>query len=341
MKQMLHLLVPGLLGPIPSVAEIVPDQRWLPLEKQLFRARRETVAGYDYESSLLGLFDVDTAEGLPTAPYRRLANGGKADKCYWLQLNPVFLRPDQDRLLVFSSEDFDFSLQEAEVLASALSDYFSEEEWVIEVHDPHRWYLKLPADPHIKLAEFQQVLGRNMDPFLPKGEGAGKWRALLNEVQMFLFNHPLNEKREQEGRMPLNGVWFSGGGGLDPQQQTPFGWLAGDEALAIGLAKSHDLVTINRENFNATTIAGSDGLLIYDDLLKPVCNADPYRWVEMVSCFERWLIQLQKRMPMDRLTIALYPCDGERFILSSGFHWTPWQKPQPLISQLTKNRLSF
>ena len=46
------------------------------------------------------------------------------------------------------------------------------------------------------------------------GEGAERWRALLNESQIVLHNHPINAVREARGAVAVNSLWFWGAGTL-------------------------------------------------------------------------------------------------------------------------------
>ncbi|HZF25483.1 MAG TPA: hypothetical protein VEZ88_04430 [Steroidobacteraceae bacterium] len=57
-----------------------------------------------------------------------------------------------------------------------------------------------------------RLLGQNVELALPSGPGSAPLRRLLTEVQMWLHDHPLNEKREQRGLPTVNGLWIWGGG---------------------------------------------------------------------------------------------------------------------------------
>src|SRR3546814_5998711 len=46
---------------------------------------------------------------------------------------------------------------------------------------------------------------------LPAGNDGRRWRAVLNEAQIVLHNHPVNAERVRSGRMPVNSLWFHGG----------------------------------------------------------------------------------------------------------------------------------
>ncbi|MES9904072.1 MAG: hypothetical protein ABW168_15535, partial [Sedimenticola sp.] len=209
--QSVHLLVPGLLGPIPSLDSFSSLPQ---LETLLSRADNERVSGDDLESTLFPLFGIDSSpeSDLPTAPCRRIGDGCDRDERFYLQANPVFLRPDQDRLLLFDSEDLDFTKSEAESLAGLFSEHFSAESWRLEIATPHRWYLALDDQPSLTTASLSRVFGRNIDPLLPQGRDSMRWHGIMNEVQMLFHGTNLNFERESCGKLPINGLWFSGGG---------------------------------------------------------------------------------------------------------------------------------
>ena len=58
------------------------------------------------------------------------------------------------------------------------------------------------------------VHGQHADQFLPAGEGAARWHARMNEIQMLLNQCPINEAREARGEAAVNSVWFWGAGAL-------------------------------------------------------------------------------------------------------------------------------
>jgi hypothetical protein len=67
--------------------------------------------------------------------------------------------------------------------------------------------------------EINQVPNRS---FLPFGQDEIWWHKFINELQMFLFEHPANKKREEKDQYPINSIWFSGGGKkikADPNKQ--------------------------------------------------------------------------------------------------------------------------
>ena len=71
-------------------------------------------------------------------------------------------------------------------------------------------FLGLDADPKITTTAIEQVVNKDVAPYLPQGEGALAWASLQNEIQMLLFAHSVNEVREARGELPINSLWFYG-----------------------------------------------------------------------------------------------------------------------------------
>ncbi|NLG86229.1 MAG: 2,3-bisphosphoglycerate-independent phosphoglycerate mutase [Firmicutes bacterium] len=55
------------------------------------------------------------------------------------------------------------------------------------------------------------ILGQQIDPYLPTGDG-GKLTELMNRANRFLEQHPINRERLKTGNLPANGIWAWGGG---------------------------------------------------------------------------------------------------------------------------------
>jgi hypothetical protein len=54
---------------------------------------------------------------------------------------------------------------------------------------------------------------------LPEGDEGRRWRVLGNEAQIILHNHPRNAARIAAGKLPVNSLWFWGGGALPDSVQ--------------------------------------------------------------------------------------------------------------------------
>lgn len=56
------------------------------------------------------------------------------------------------------------------------------------------------------------ISGKSVMEYLPFGEGADEIISLMNSAQMLLKNHPVNKRREGEGKLPANSIWLWGHG---------------------------------------------------------------------------------------------------------------------------------
>jgi hypothetical protein len=76
------------------------------------------------------------------------------------------------------------------------------------------WFLRLEQNPQIETFPPALVVNKDIHTFMPKGTGAMAWAKFQNELQMLLFEHPVNTKREAMHLPVINSVWCYGGGQL-------------------------------------------------------------------------------------------------------------------------------
>jgi hypothetical protein len=73
----------------------------------------------------------------------------------------------------------------------------------------------------------EEVLDRHIAAYLPTGAAAPILRRLMSEVEMWLFQHAVNESRR--GAPPATGLWLWGGGPALKSLPPVHGWTAGDD----------------------------------------------------------------------------------------------------------------
>ncbi|BAN69478.1 hypothetical protein [endosymbiont of unidentified scaly snail isolate Monju] len=229
---MIHLLVPGLLGPFPRFAEAGEAPRLPALETLLARGERGPGGGSIAEVAF-ALFGVDADPAATAALCHAADAGGVEASRVLLHAHPVHLVPDQDRLLALDFHDHSLSAEETAAFVEAFNRHFVEDGLELLAPHPDRWYLAVEQEPRARFHPLADILGRNIDHFLPEGEQARYWRALLNEVQMLFHGLPVNAEREARGLWPVNGLWFSGAGRLPP---VPGGWIGGMHAATTSTA---------------------------------------------------------------------------------------------------------
>ena len=334
----IDLLVPGLLGPMPALREIDATPKAASIEGCLARASVTEITPRDYPSTLFHLFGLsqEPSGDLPTAPFCRLADGAPPDAGYWLQASPVHLRPNGDGLLLFDAGHLNISLDEANRLAAMVREHFSDQGWRVEVYDPQRWYLAMEKRPDLQTSPLFEVIGRNIDGFLPRGRDAMDWHAKLNEMQMLLHMAQVNMLREGRGQLSINGLWLHGGGSFHPITDAVYTAVSADEPLVRGMALAAGVTPSALPRESVELLSGSARQLVVTQLLeRAVLDADPYGWVAAVERMDAWLEPLLQAVRAKRLGhINLYPCNGSVYRIDAGGLRRFWRGRRALDSYL-------
>jgi hypothetical protein len=323
----LTLLVPELIWPEPADQRAfgrlaAPGFGWLAA-----RARRERQPRRAFETALAAACGFAAA---PCAPLRLLGEGDEAARAgHWLCADPVHLRFHHDRIALADASAFDLADDEAGALVAALNEEFADL-GEFRVADAKRWYLRLhvavdhPAEP------ISAVAGRRVD-----GRPLPLTRR-LNEIQMFLHGHPVNERRQAAGQPAVNSVWLWGGGALPATAAAPFSAVFADHPLAAGLAH-HAGVPLHRRPDSLAALpdeAGERPLVVLDELLPRVACDDGDGWRAAFAQLDAgWLAPLQSRLgkQVDRVSLLAPTAYGElHYTLAGSDRWKFWKGSLPL-----------
>jgi len=120
-------------------------------------------------------------------------------KHYYLYADPVYLSLQRDTFFLEKKLTDDYTKDEIEELCHALNQTFEDENRVFVLNDQQKLFLQLKKEPHIKTTSIAHIKRQSIDLFMPQGDEAMAWHAFMNEIQMFLFDHPLNQDKVQRG----------------------------------------------------------------------------------------------------------------------------------------------
>jgi hypothetical protein len=170
------------------------------------------------ETSLAGIaceaFGVARQQDWPLAPISALADGLAPGTDYWLRLDPAHLEVGMGGLMLHPADALLLDNEETAALVSSLNAHWAGRGLELTAPTPTRWYLRLPTAPEISTTPLDAVAGEYLTPHLPRGRDAGRLMGWVNEAQMLLHAHAVNQAREGAGRLPVNGLWLWGGGVL-------------------------------------------------------------------------------------------------------------------------------
>jgi len=77
----------------------------------------------------------------------------------------------------------------------------------------------------------EEIVGSNLFDALPQGADAPRLRRLASEIEMWLFEHPVNAARRARGAPVISSLWLWGGGAADAALPRVEGWTAGSDPL--------------------------------------------------------------------------------------------------------------
>lgn len=339
-----ELIVPALLPEGEDAPAALEGLRLPALELLLARGRRSTDEALSLETWLAEAFDGDGEAEIAAGALTLAASGGNAGESLWMRADPAHLRLNRDALVLVPAVAFGVQAAEAEALAEHLNRHFSGELTFYPLSG-ERWCVRIEGIPAegLRTRTPAEVAGRDINRHLPSGEGSMRWHGLLNEIQMLLHEHPVNQAREARGEPVVNSVWLWGAGRLPAEAAAPFQSVTADDPLALGLAQAAGL-----RHRGLPPDAGEwlerlpeDGrqLVVLDTLRLPLALGDFEGWrTRIAELEERWFAPLVAALKAGRvgMVTVLAPDGAELRAYESTRvdlrHF--WRRPKPLAAYL-------
>jgi hypothetical protein len=325
-----ELIVPGLFAE--STGTRAPA-----LELLLARGRKSSSESHAPEAWLQEAFGLED-QPVPAGALTLLAGGGEPGDACWARADPVHLRLMRDRLIVVPSAAFPLSREEADALAEALNRHF-EGAPSLTVVEPDRWCARLEENLAFHAASPIEIAGRDVDLALRIGGEAGKrWAKLLNEAQMVLHAHPVNEAREARGKPTVNSLWLWGAGRAPKLPQAPWQSVTATDPVALGLAR---LGGARQRALPASADAWlerspEDGrhLVVLDALRAPLALGNTAEYAESIDTLEKnWFAPLLAALRAGRIgmvTVHVPDSLGATFETIRGDLRRFWRRPKAI-----------
>jgi hypothetical protein len=301
-------------SPVDSLVLLLPDTRRFAgqspgeeFARRLGRADILPAAESGERAQLSRYFDLQP-RGWPMAAITRQADCADAAHNAWLRADPAHVRADMGAVRLLACGDLNISSDEAESFLKPLRPLFGDVGFPISATVPSRWYLMLPRDSKLPLfATPSEAIGDDVFAHMPDGPEGKRWRALLNEAQIVLHNHPRNQERLAAGLLPVNSLWFWGGGVLPDHVR----------CSARGVCTDDDELRALCRFAGVATEAGDAGDLIVD------CRRER-TWERLESGqLGNGIRELGRRYARVTLDFS----DGARFVLEPKQRWRWFRRP--------------
>ena len=338
----LQLAVPALFWPDRTQSEIYHDLPLLALQTILAKSQSSEEAEHQLEAWLCRLFGVDRQRDWPVAPIMLQLDGEgiDIDGAYWLRADPVHLRIENNHILLADSQMLDISLQEAQAFAAFINPQLAKDGLMLLPLHADRWYMRVHPLPELNTHLLSEVAGRNINHLLPSGKDGVAWNNRINEIQMLLYDSPLNQAREARGELAINSLWLWGGGMKPESIVAPCPEIWGNHPFAQALSQASGVVgrhlPANAAEWLGEARSG-DQMIVLDHLQKYACYKDAYAWRnELVRLEQQWLmplLQALKAKQIKRLVLtAIDDQAARRFTLTPNSLWKFWSTGRPLQS---------
>jgi hypothetical protein len=149
---------------------------------------------------------------LPWAALHAAADGVDVAGHAWGELTPAHWHVGRDHITLADPQALALGADDSRRAFDAVRPLFESEGWLLTWGAPTRWYAAHATLAGLPCASLDRVIGRNVDLWLPAHPQARLVRRLQNEVQMLLYQFPMNDEREARGDLPVNSFWLSGCG---------------------------------------------------------------------------------------------------------------------------------
>ena len=292
------LYFPGLLGPDVPLEQLASEE-WpgcaqLPHLCKLFsHSHQQALPKCSLETRILqGMGIVFPLEqDVPLAHYRAKHVARAIDSTPLWCLDPVYIQIDQEEAVLLANEQLELSEHEARHLIEDLNDHFAQDALVIHYVNPYQWLLQ--GDLSLTTSTLFDAMQQNINAHQPRGRDATRWRRLINEIQMLLHSHPINQAREQRGEATANSLWLWGGAHSDvtPHYESIIDIVYSDEHFVQDVAIVCDIRHQGLpEQIGTQLLSHNTSLLIFTDQLAAIRNKDVFGWFDALKRFDQQIL---------------------------------------------------
>lgn len=335
------LLISDLLLPDAFGAEPYQELRLPVLETLLARGTVVPQPALERDAWLCRAFGVARQHDWPVAPLTLAADGVDPQHYYWLRADPVELRMERSRLVLARAVS-DLDATESRELIAALNRHFARDGITLLAPFPRRWYLRADRAPGIATTPLARAANRDVEAHLPQGDAALDWHRVINEAQMVLHEHAVNEAREARGAPAVNSIWLWGGGTAPAIGRPLYHAAWGDDALTRSLAAAagiarHDVAGNGAVWLAAAAAANDHHLLVLDQLSDALSTGGIAAWSNQLAILERdWMAPLTSALRAKTISaVTLVAANSDNLLeatLTPALLWRLWRRARPLAS---------
>jgi len=262
-------------------------------------------------------------------------------KKHWLmRADPCFMTPDRDQLILAETNP-ELSHDEAQQLILEINQFYNnisqEQFWHLEFITPERWYIISDKPIEMYSSPPEIVQKQSVKSFLYQGKQSQHWINLANEFQMILHQSSVNKTRLEQGKIPVNSIWFWGAGeSLNHIQDHSDNYPAEtivytDNTIARGLCYLNDDAHHPVPQSYQPSDQSQRVIYIIDDFMPAIKDKDIFTWVGLLQQFEKqYLIPLLESLRSGKIAeVHLISPTGTQLFLTKKLVNRWWRRIKP------------
>lgn len=266
-----------------------------------------------------------------TLPFAQAYVETDDDSDRYLLCRAIHLKADMHNALVIPLEEDKTNQDDALLIIEDLQTLFSEDCDVKLLKDG-LWLMRLKqCDPADGYPHYLSVIGRKANQFIEQSKQALPWYKLMNEMQMFMHQHSINENRLSTGLLPINSLWFWGAGSRPPIHKSNVQWFCDNEQLN----RYADSVEISRRSKDQLAlIHGSEHSLVIDlSLLEALkISSGENLQSKLIELEETLFDPLMNMLRSNQITIRLRAGHSFDITMAPLSRFKIWRQSKNLIS---------
>jgi len=337
--KVLDLVVPGLLGPFSNdLPTYFPDElnqtEFKALNTWLSRSSVSEIKADGYYATLHSLISpqCDLSVCQLTAEFDQVTVASTEEYLY--RVDPVHFKAESDHAVLLGSQLLEIEMTEAQQLIEAFNAHFLEDNLTLSLGAADRWYLKTLKPLRLNFNSVDFSLGRDIKHFMPEGEDALWWRKILNEAQMLFFQHKVNEQRDENRQLGINGLWIWDESFSSSELSKEYNTVYSDDSFVCALANKSARKIKN--TFDKEPQERS--ILVLNEVYEAVCYGDVDAWLKALREFcQNDLLDIQGLLKSNKISgVNIYPCDGRVFYIDRWQLLKLWKRVKTLDNYVTK-----
>lgn len=312
----LTIAFPGLIWPDSGDIEYLYQDLKTPFLDKFIKQAKISKHSYSYSDFLCGIHSLERTMDSHAKNCHPRADGDLLHKTlshklakqlnvarefpYFLVAEPTHLRIDRDRLLISEASLLQLDKTESQAIIDIINTHFTPLFKLYYVNE-HLWLLGLNINPeHEKFYPILDIIGENINDYLPKSNNSLKYNKFLNEVQMLLFSTEVNKLRKSEGSLSVSSLWL-----WDKNiSNNTFDY---DEVFINDNCPllNYDKIQALPNNLEQTFCSNKNSLIIIDNLYYPSSYRDSYSWQDKIEDIDKTIFMLLDKMKIKDFTVLI------------------------------------